>query len=211
MIKNILWHFEGALFDTSSAMTFAVSKTLKQMDLLVPLNVINGLVRQSFEYCVITLARRFKIDAEELRSQLIEAYYNVPPASQLPLPGVSRVCKYVHENGGQNIVLTPFSVRVIKPLIDVHGLAPLFDKILYIKQSTVEESDPDIVQMTLNLCELDAGETLLLSNHAGDIQSGKISGVRTCLFGKIELLPCVDYQIDNYSQLLDVLRETNNT
>jgi hypothetical protein len=49
----------------------------------IALNVIDGLVRRSFEECVETLSRRFKLDPGLLCSRFTESYRAIHPAETL--------------------------------------------------------------------------------------------------------------------------------
>ena len=207
MIKNILWGFEGALFDTSSAMTFAVSQTLSKMGFLAPMNVIDRLVRQSFDHCALTFSKRLNVDAETLHSQFIETYLKVSPSSQAPFPGADMVCNFIHSQGGVNVGITHFSVQSAQTLLDAHHLSPLFSNAILKVQW-----DPTQIALTLKsvfgrntLC---SAETLLISHNNVDIQSAKAAGVLTGLFGQSPLTQSADMHIKHYNQLLTYLQDT---
>ena len=69
VIRNILWGVDGTLFDTTPAITYAISKSLNEPGHSLALNVIDGLACQSLDHCLTTLSKRFKLDPKLLRIQ----------------------------------------------------------------------------------------------------------------------------------------------
>lgn len=207
MIRNILWDVDGTLFDTYPAMTYAVSRALNELDISVPLNVIDGLARQSLEHCFTALAQRHRLDPDLLRSRYHAAYAQLPPANQPPLPGVAQVCAHIHGRGGCNVAVTHRSVASTQALLDVHGLAPLFAGIVSVAQGYPRKPDPAMVLAALERFGPDPAETLMVGDRALDIQAGQAAGVRACLFGRAQLAAPADFKVDDYGQLLAWLRD----
>jgi HAD superfamily hydrolase (TIGR01509 family) len=205
-ILNILWDVDGTLFDTYPAITFAISKSLNELGQSVALNVIDGLVRQSLDHCVESLSQRFELDPGLLRRQFARSYLGVSPANQPPFPGVRNVCELVHKNGGLNVAITHRSIQSTQALLDTHGLAPFFTDILSVEQGYPRKPDPAIVLAALHRLTLNPAETLLVGDRDLDIQAGQSAGVRTCLFGKTTVPIHADYKIEDFAQLLDLIK-----
>jgi len=206
VIRNILWDVDGTLFDTYPAMTYAVSRALNELGLSVPLNVIDGLARQSLEHCFTALAQRHQLDPDLLRERYHAAYAQLPPANQLPLPGVAEACAWIHARGGLNVAVTHRSVASTQALLDVHGLAPLFAGIVSVAQGYPRKPDPAMVLAALERFGLDPAETLMVGDRALDIEAGQAAGMRTCLYGRAQLAAPADLQVDDYGQLVTLLQ-----
>lgn len=209
MIRNILWDVDGTLFDTYPAITYAISRSLNEMGLSVALNVIDGLARQSLDHCLGTLSQRFKLDLDLLRLRFAESYRTVPPANQPPFPGVREVCELIHTSGGLNIIVTHRVVSSTQSLLDAHDMSSLFDSIFSVEQGYPRKPDPALLETAIQEFGLMRAETLVIGDRDLDIQAGRASGVRTCLFGRAELSQPADFQIDRYDQLLDLLKNNN--
>lgn len=208
-VRNLLWDVDGALFDTYPAITYAISKTLSELGLSVPLNVIDGLARQSLEHCLATLSQRFKLDPNLLRLRFAESYRTLPPANQPPFPGAREVCELIHRNGGLNVIVTHRAVASTQSLLDAHEMTSLFDAILSVEQGYPRKPDPALLEAAIQKFGLERKETLVIGDRDLDIQAGRAAGVRTCLFGKSQLSEPADYHIDRYDQLLAFLRSTD--
>lgn len=210
VIKNILWDLDGTLFDTYPAITFAISKSLNEMGFSVPLNVIDGLGRQSLAYCVTTLSQRFKLDPDLLGARFADSYQMVDPANQAPFPGVHEVCELIHQRRGFNVIITHRNIRSTQQLLDVHGLASYFNDIFSVEEGYPRKPDPAITLAALEKYAMQPDETLLIGDRDLDIQTGRAAGVRTCLFGLGELNMPANFQIEGYYQLLKMLKTQND-
>jgi HAD superfamily hydrolase (TIGR01549 family) len=210
VIRNILWDVDGTLFDTYPAITYALSKSLNEMGTAIALNVIDSLARQSISTCIKTLSQRFKLDPDLLHQRFAESYRKVDPANQPPFPGVREVCKLIHERSGLNIVVTHRSVDSTKRLLGTHALSVYFDDIFSVEQGYPRKPDPTIVLAAVEKHSLNPDDTLLIGGRELDIQAGSAAGVRTLLFGGMELKNSADFQIDDYAQLLSRLKEVSS-
>lgn len=204
-IHNILWQVNGALFDTYPALTYSFSKALGEMGVSAALNVIDGLVRQSLDDCVNTLAGRFKLDPELLRQRFVESYRHISPASQMPFPGVHTMCEFIHHNGGSNLALTDTGLEFASRLMETHHFSGLIVDTLFVKNGDANQTDPSLFRAVLDQYSLNPGETLLIVTRGLDVQAGRMAGIRTCLFGRAETNVAADIQIETYSQLLRLL------
>lgn len=207
MIDHILWDVDGTLFDTYPAITFALSKSLKELGLSVALNLIDGQARRSLDDCLQTLSQRHKLDPDLLRSRFAESYQAVPPENQPPFPRVGEVCTWIQERGGRNVIVTHRGVASTQRLLAAHDLAPLFAGILSVEQGYPRKPDPALFMAALQQFELDRTATLVIGDREIDIQAGRVAGLRTCLFGQEPLAELANYRIDDYGQLLALLME----
>ena len=205
MIHNILWQVDGTLFDTYPAVTYAFSKTLNEMGHSIAINVLDGLVRQSFEGCMAFLSQRFKLDPDLLAFKVIESYQAISPANQTPFPGAREVCETIHARGGLNVIVTHRMIQSTQRLLTAHAFSTLIDDIFSAEQGYLRKPDPSMLLAVLEKHNLNPGETLLIGDRDIDIQAGQAAGVRTCLFGQTERTSSSDLQINAYDQLLEML------
>jgi phosphoglycolate phosphatase-like HAD superfamily hydrolase len=208
-IQNILWNLDGTLFDTYPAITYAISTSLNSLGQSLPLNMIDGLVRHSLDYCLETLSLRFKLDLDILHLRFTESYLMVPLANQPPFPGVKEVCALIYQRGGQNVAVTHRSVESTHGLLDYHGLAYLFLGILSIEQGYPYKTDPSSFENAFQQYNIERAKTLVIGNRDLDIRAGREARVRTCLFGCEQHSLQADIQIIHFCQLLDLLKNDN--
>jgi HAD superfamily hydrolase (TIGR01509 family) len=205
-ILNLIWEVDGVLFDTYPAITYAISKSLKEMGFSIALNVIDGLVRQSLEQCVETLSQRLKLDPKLLRNEFAKSYQTISPENQPPFTGARKVCAFIHEHSGLNLIVTHRSIQTTQELLSAHRLIPFFGDIFSVEQGYPRKPDPAIVLAVLKKYMLKPEATLLIGDRDCDIRAGQAAGIRTCLFGCTVLSHPPDYRIGNYIQLLGLLK-----
>lgn len=198
MIRDIFWQADCALFDTRPAITYAISNALDEMGYAIPLNVIDGLARQSLEHCLETLSQRFRLELDLLAVKLFRSYQDISPANHPPFPGAREVCKFIHQNDGFNFAIANQSVEATTRLLDTHDFSPLVDEYVGTNQGYPSKPDESMLLATLKKHNLDPGETLLISDHIIDIQAGHAVGFRTYLYGQTELTITSDLQINTY-------------
>ena len=210
MIKNILWDLDGTIFDTYPAITYAISKSLSDMGFSLPLNVIDGLARQSIDHCMKTLSQRFKLDPDLLSVQFVKSYREISPAKQIPFPSVREVCAWIHQNDGLNVIVTHRRVQSTQELLDFHKLSSCFDDIFSSEQGYPLKPDPTMIFTVLEKYHLIPAETMFIGDRELDIQAGRAAGIYTGLFGNLEIPTPVDIMINSYDQLLTKLANDHN-
>lgn len=207
MIKNLLWDLDGTLFDTYPAITYAISKSLNQMGGALAMNVIGRLARESIGHCLETLATRFKLDPNLLRTRYAETYRGLSPANQFPFPGVREICTFIHQNGGYNIIITHREVDASCILLETHAMSTLFEAIFSTEQGYARKPAPEMILAALAKYDLNPAETLMVGDRALDIQAGQAAGVATCLFGRAGVPSLPSLHVQEYGTLLAYLDE----
>ncbi len=202
MIRHLLWDVDGTLFDTGPAVTYAISRSLNEMGYTIPLNVVDGLARQSLDVCVDTLAARFQLDPALLRQRSGECYRRIPPERQPPFPGAGEVCAWVAVRGGLNLIVTARKLESTRALLAAHGMTALFAEIFSAEQCYPCKPDPAILLAALEKHALNPVEALLIGHRESDIQAGQAAGVATCLFGRAEVSSSPSLRVQDYGALL---------
>ena len=205
MIKNILWDLDGTIFDTYPAITYAISKSLNDMGYSLALNVIDGLARQSIDHCMETLSQRFKLDLDLLGAQFVKSYREISPAKQIPFPGVREACAWIHQHDGLNVIVTHRRVQSTQELLEFHELSSYFDDIFSSEQGFPRKPDPAMIFTVLEKYHLRPAETIFIGDRELDIQVGWAAGIRTCLFGRMDISMPANISINSYDQLLTKL------
>jgi phosphoglycolate phosphatase-like HAD superfamily hydrolase len=207
VIRNIFWDLDGALFDTVPAITHAFSKSMNALGRPVALNVIDGLVRQSLDQCVLAISERFSLEPDFLRQQFEEHYRQLAPGNQLPFPGGKDVCTYIQNRGGLNIVLTQTDQASAQQLLTSHDFDALVAGIFSLEMGGACRPDGYLFETALKEFGLEKESTLVVSSRDADIQAGIELGMPTCLFRRIVSSASADYRIDSLAQLQAMLKE----
>ncbi|MFZ5807946.1 MAG: HAD hydrolase-like protein [Chloroflexota bacterium] len=211
MIRNLIWDTDGALFDTHPAVTYAISQSLNEMGYAIALNVVGDLASQSLDFCVDTLAARFKLDPALLRQRSAERYRQIPPERQMPFPAAREVCTWIVAHGGLNLIATDRKVESTRALLTAHGMTALFADIFSAEQGYPCKPNPAILLAALDKYALNPAETLLIGHRESDMQAGQAAGVATCLFGTVKVSTLPSLRVKDYRVLLMYLNESSKT
>lgn len=212
MIRHLIWDTDGVLFDTRPAVTYAISQSLNEMGCAIALNVVDDLARQSLDYCVDTLAARFRLDPALLRQRSAEHYRQIPPERQPSIPGAREVCAWIAARGGLNLIVTARKLESTRALLAAHGMTEFFSDIFTPEQGYPCKPDPAILLAALNKHALNPAETLLIGHRESDIQAGRAAGVATCLLdrGAVAVSSPPSLRVKDYKTLLAYLEKSSH-
>ena len=211
MIRNIVWNIDGTLFDTYPAITYALSRSLNRLGMPVALNTIDGLVRQSFDLCLVTLSRRYKVDADALQKFFDEEYQILPPENQLPVAGAGEVCRFIQDQGGRNLVLYDHNGEFVRRLLTVHGFAPFFVDGICPGGGSVPGAAALQLEIAVNRLGLERKETLVMCDGEFNLRVSRSAGLQTCCIGQASIAEPSDLYFKDYSQLLAFLEEQDGS
>ena len=97
-----------------------------------------------------------------------------------------------------------------RSLTDTHALSDCFEDILSVEQGYPRKPDPAMVLAAVETYSMDPSNTFFIGDREMDIQAGRAAGVRTLLFGSLELKNSADIRIDDYTQLLFRLKQAGS-
>jgi phosphoglycolate phosphatase-like HAD superfamily hydrolase len=205
MIRNIIWDFDGTLFDTYPAIIHGWMNALEEQRIIVSEDRISDLIRISFKHCTETLEREEGVNIEELESSFPKYYRVFPPEDQPPFEGVREVCRYLLSIGGANIIITHRPIDSAKSILMAHSMADYFRDLYSPHEGYPQKPDPEMFQIALQQHRLKPEETLAVGDREIDILAGHAAGLRTCCYDIYNLELNADMIVNNYSQLMKIL------
>jgi phosphoglycolate phosphatase-like HAD superfamily hydrolase len=198
VITHIIWRLDGGLFDTYPALTYAWSRTLKDLGVSLPLNEIGALARQPYLVCLEGLARRYKLECQALHQHFCTAYLAVPQSSQLPHAGAAGVCAALHARGGVNAAV-PQQFAPARLLLEAYGLLPYFLDIPGPREDR-QQALPDWLLALLSDRGLTPAEALFITGRTDEANAVRAAGLPVYLVSGISV--DVPLSLDN---LLDAV------
>jgi len=100
MIENVIWDFDGTLFDTYPAWVRSVIDVMKQ-NYAIPCDYSNvmKMAKITASHCINELARDHNLDNKKLKEAIWDRYFEVSEIEDKPFRGVQEVCKRVSQIG----------------------------------------------------------------------------------------------------------------
>lgn len=209
MIRNLIWDFDGMLFNTYPHMIeamrlaladFGVQTTCEQ--LFAPMKLSVG------EACSTFLPQT--VQDENLRRRLHERYnfWELPenPPKAGPFPDVPALLRAICADGRQNFVYSHRGVTLYQYL-DENGLRDCFSGFVTEDMQFPHKPAPDAILYLIRTYALDPAETMMLGDREIDVQSGRNAGVHSCLFDEFGDLPPseAEYRVRTHDELYELL------
>jgi beta-phosphoglucomutase-like phosphatase (HAD superfamily) len=196
LFRYLVWHMDGALFDTRPAMGRALRNALSDLGVSAPVDEIAVLLAQSARSCA-TAAAFYGLDQITLQRRYAHHYSKILLREQPPLPDAVTLCQRTAEVGGHNYVYTDRDHIALERFLAAYGMLELFSGWLTAGDSA---GSPDPVTLVA-ACDLPPQEVLVISNRERDIWHAHEAGLATCLFGAVCSLTA-DFTITGYDILL---------
>ncbi|MBN1284265.1 MAG: HAD-IA family hydrolase [Anaerolineae bacterium] len=179
----LIWDADGTLFDTYPVLAGCLQQALEAMGKTESRDVIQQLAQVTMDHCYAVLAEKHDVDAEELRERARANYRQVPPAGQMPFPGVVDLCKRVCADGGQNFIVTHRDRDSLAALLETHGMAGLFAACITRDDEYPRKPDPAAFLALIERYSLPRESVWAVGDRDLDVLAGQAAGVKTCLFG----------------------------
>ena len=184
---NILWDFDGTLFNTYPAHT----KIFK--------NVLGNDIAEEAIYKQLKISFRHAIEYFQLTKDQVETTNRlgseISPADVPPFPYVEDILKYADKN----VILTHKPRVGVDTILDYYGWNHYFKEIVTIDNGFPRKPDPSSYAYLHKSHQLD----LVVGDRVLDILPGKQLGIKTCLFENNE--PGADYYLNDYREWMSVL------
>ena len=201
MIRNIIWDFDGTLFDPYPAFAKAFKAALNDLGQDAPLDWIESLTKQSMDHCVTTLVEKYQLSEEDLEQAFDRHYSITTPADQSPFPGAVEVCQFICSLGGKNVIVTHRRRGGTLKLLSAHQMTDYFAGHLTGDDGYPRKPDPSAFEAALQIHNLKREETMAVGDRDIDIQAGRAAGMFTCLFGGQDDGIAADLSVRSFDEL----------
>jgi HAD superfamily hydrolase (TIGR01509 family) len=209
LIRNIIWDFDGTLFDTYPAFAKAFKAALNDLGQDAPLDWIESLTKKSMDHCVTTLIEKYQLSEEDLEQAFDKHYSSTTPADQPPFPGVMEVCQFICSLGGKNVIVTHRRRKGTLELLAAHQMTDYFAGHLTGDDGYPRKPDPAAFEAALQIYGLKREETMAVGDRDIDIQAGRAAGMFTCLFGDQDDGIATDLLVRSFDELQRYLKSAN--
>lgn len=204
-LKNIIWDFDGTLFNTYPGMVYAFKTALKDSDIEVGENEILKYMKVS-----VSNAINHFMESYNLNNDFIERYVyyekNLEANKILPFPFAKERCFDLKKDEGKNYILTHRGNSVFK-FLKFHDMIDCFEEIATRHNCFKKKPDPEgFTYFTKKYCMSD-DMVLAIGDRECDILEAKNAGIRTCLYNtnNIESNEKADFNINSLSELYNIL------
>ncbi|USS87378.1 HAD-IA family hydrolase [Fructilactobacillus hinvesii] len=189
-MTNLIWDFDGTLFDTYPYMVSAFTKALQSLgidELEIDGDEIYRQMREhSLNSTVTKFSARFHLD----RDRLLASYRQIEHLEvQLakPFAGARQILAAVQQDQGQNCLETHRDQQALS-LLERFKLKSLFTGIVTSQQGFARKPDPAGLQFLLQSEHLDPTTTFMVGDRKLDVEAAQHAGIQSVLFDPDYLL-----------------------
>lgn len=205
MLKNIIWDFDGTLFDTYPFMTILFQKALREFSHEASVEEILSLMKQTLGRAV-EYYRGLGVD-DRFYALFKVAQDDCDPDSQQPFPHALEVCSRVIGLGGKNLIITHRSRKTAFKLLRHHKASSLFCEVITRESGFKRKPDPEAFNRAIESHRLRRTETLAVGDRDLDVLAATRAGIKSCFFSQAGSRPTVevDFTVESLAELLQII------
>ena len=204
---DLIWDFDGTLFDTYSLMAASLQQAMREEGHEVPMEDIRARMAVTLGDALNHYRAVYGItDATVERYKKIMQSAGVEAAA--PFEGVKEICKWVCDNGGRNHLCTHRSLSA-KNYMDHWGISGYFDVYVTADDKLPRKPAPDMVDKIMSQTGKNSSDFIMMGDRELDILAAHGAGVKGCLFtnGKADVETVAEYQIRTYKEFFEKIGE----
>jgi phosphoglycolate phosphatase-like HAD superfamily hydrolase len=206
MYTEIIWDFDGTLFDSYPGMSKAFQSALNELGVEESREEIFKKMKVSLGSAIDYYVKNFKIDGKELKDgyDLNESKLDI--SNTYPFPYAKEICEHVKLKG-RNFIYTHRDSITIK-LLEYHNMTKYFTEIVTREHGLRRKPDPEGFLYIINKYNISKSKALAIGDRELDLLAAENSGVKSCLFdGNCIDNSCrADYEIKSLQELYDILK-----
>lgn len=181
MIENLIWDFDGTLFDTYPAMVYAFKKAMKDRGFEENEEHILEYMKISFSTAVKHFTELYHLDNE-----FIEDYKVYEKNSDLdkivPFNYAKDICQEFMNRKGKNFILTHREEETALRILEFHDMREFFTEVVTIDKGFKRKPDAEGFLYLIDKYNMNKENTLVVGDRDIEIIGAKNSGVKSCLY-----------------------------
>lgn len=203
MIKDIIWDFDGTLFDTYPAIADVFLETFRHFSIYEDRREVLGMLHRSLAETYDHFSMKHSIGRETLRAKFVETEEAMDVSLAGPFPGAVALLTHVRAKGGRNFIYTNRGASTYS-FLEHAGHMNYFTEIITREDGFGRKPKPDCILYLMEKYSLEPDETLMVGDREIDVLAGKNAGIKSCYFNshRISIPSIPDIYIDSLPELL---------
>lgn len=205
MIRDIIWDFDGTLFDTYPETVNAFKRALKD-------NGIEETNENILKYIKISEGCAFKHfnGIYGLGDDFINKFKlykrNIKAETCKPFPFSEEVCKWFVDKGGRNFIITHRGDSTLK-FLRHYGMLNYFTEVITKKYGFKRKPDPEAFLYLIKKYNINKNTALAIGDREFEILGGKAAGIKVCLYNtnNVDFTEMPDFYIESLKKLIDII------
>lgn len=204
MLKEIIWDFDGTLFDTYPGIVYTYKYALKALGIEESEESILELLKRSAKEAIEYYMDVYKLD--ETFIHLIKKQKDTEIEMAKPFPYSEEVCRWIVESGRRNYILTHRGYTT-QSLLQRYNMEELFTEIITGHSGFKRKPDPEGYAYLISKYNMKKEEVIIVGDRELEILAAKALGVKVCLYdtNKISYIEKPDYVVDSLQEVKKII------
>lgn len=182
-VQNIIWDFDGTLYNTYGAIVDSFLSSLQENHGIVEqADKILSLVKIDTKHCTKTLAAEYGLDEQVLLTQARACYNGIDVSSQKPFPFVEDLCTQLLKSGGANFLVTHRDKKSLDEMLGKFAADKLFTDIITRDDGFPLKPDPASFNSIINKYSLTRSKTVGIGDRDLDVLAANAAGIESIFF-----------------------------
>jgi HAD superfamily hydrolase (TIGR01509 family) len=205
MVTDIIWDFDGTLFDTYPSMVSAFKRVLKDYGIEENEENILNYMKVSLNDAVKYFTDKYEIDIN-----LVEKFKQYEKASlpELvpPFPYAKEICEEIINSGRRNFILTHRGNSTLKYL-KAYDMEKYFTEVVTKHHGFRRKPDPEGYLHLLSKYNIKKENAMIVGDRDFEILAGRNAGIKVCLYNTNNINPIEqpEYSIDSLKEISNIL------
>ena len=181
MIKDVIWDFDGTLFDTYPAIADVFLETFRYYGIEETRAEVLRLLHQSLSETYDFFSAKHSIERAALHAKFVEIEETMDVSKALPFSGAELLLTHVIENGGMNFIYTNRGASTYS-FLEHAGHMKYFTEIITREDGFGRKPKPDCINYLIEKYSLDRETALMVGDREIDVLAGHNAGIKSCYF-----------------------------
>lgn len=204
MYQEIVWDFDGTLFDTYPVIARVLYAALAGRGIHESVGSIQTNLQVSYAHAFALYREKYGID-EVFWAQNRAHSRHIEFEQCAPFDGVPALCRAIVAAGKRNYLYTHRGRSAIA-MLKAHGLSPYFTDCITSEDGFEKKPSPQALTHLIRHHRLEPEHVLMIGDRELDVLAAKNAGAHGCLMtGQPAASTCADYKIRGVSELYTIL------
>lgn len=206
MFRDIIWDFDGTLFDTYPAIASAFQRALREEGIEQTAEEILKQIRISVSHGINYYRDNFHLNVKSF-VDIYEKFENETDEKKIyPFPYATEICKEIIDKGGRNYIITHRGKSIFK-FLKYHNMLHLFTEVVTEEHGFKRKPDPEAFAYLLNKFNIIKDDALMVGDRELDLAGAKNVGIKSCLFDvcNCDFRQQADYVIESMKELEKII------
>jgi len=206
-IKNIIWDFDGTIMDTYPAIASSTYNVAKNNNIDIPYAEILRMTKITLRYALEYISKECSKSYQDLFQEYLREYDKYDTSNLIVFPYVIDVLQFIIDQGGKNYIITHRGKESLINHLKIKNLSHIFTYFISGDCDFARKPQPDAFLYLRDKFELDPNNTIVVGDRLLDVQAGYGAGFKGILYKNHQDFSGKLTSIDNYSQLLELLKK----